>query len=653
VTDPAEKPAAPPDLSPEERIAALVRGEGAAAPPAAAFPPAAANDDDWESDLRPPASPAREDPPEGSMERGGDDEPPDDAPLEDLEPPPEGFDPGDGTLAACAREPMNDIGNSRRLRLRHGADILFVPNLGWHYWDATRWFRPDNDEDVVRRFAHPTAEAIALEAYVLELTPREREAVGDAEEALARLREIPHDIIALDDEDISKTERRRRAHVLKTEAARLKEVTSRGALAMKALQARQAQRRRFATSSGNSGKLDGMLGEARPYLAQPLSALDADPLALGLANGTLRFEKSEEPDPECPDPEAVRLRTVWRYSIRPHARGDLMTKRAPAFHCPEAKAPRFMAFLERCVPDPEVRAFLQRWFGYCLTALTGEQAFCIFYGEGKNGKSTLVDIIARVMGDYATTVPVMSIVSDQNRKGSEATPDLIRLPAARFVRSAEPKEGLPLDESFIKDVTGSEPINVRRLHHEFIEVYPFFKLVISCNRKPRIYGNDDGIWRRVILVPFEVQIPEGERDKALPKKLQAEMPGILNWMIDGALDYLGRGALDPPEKILAATQEYRDESDVVGAFVRAALELTRNPHDTVEAGELYAAFAKYCERSGLTPLGKSTFNRRMPKAADQFGIEKGKASVSYYSGVRIRAEFGPSHTPFGYGAAGD
>ncbi|OYW57875.1 MAG: hypothetical protein B7Z40_23390 [Bosea sp. 12-68-7] len=277
----------------------------------------------------------------------------------------------------------------------------------------------------------------------------------------------------------------------------------------------------------------------------------------------------------------------------------------------------------------------------------------MFYGEGSNGKSTLVDIIARVMGDYATSVPVMSLVNDTNRKGSEATPDLIRLPAARFVRSAEPKEGLPLDESLIKDMTSGEPVNVRRLNHEFVEVYPRFKLVISCNRKPKIYGNDDGIWRRVTMVPFEVQIPKEERDKELPAKLWREAPGILNWMIEGAVDFLARGALQAPDKILAATQEYRDESDIVGAFVRAALEVTRNPNDTVEAGSLYSGFVTYCNKSAITPLGKNTFNRRMPKAAESFGFEKGKSSVSLYTGIRIRPEYDPSRTPYSYGAGGE
>jgi len=571
-------------------------------------------------------------------------------PFDGDEGPPPGFAPEDPALISCAGEPQNDIGNGRRLRHRHGADLAYVPNLGWHRWDGRRWFRAEDDEDDVRALAHKTSEAIMLEAFVMAPTPREAEAMALATEAALRLHEIPHEVNELDDLDISKKEKAKRKFVLKRESDAAKVIVARGGVAEKAWTSRKAQRRRFATASGNAGKLDGMLGEARPYLVRGLQDLDADPLALNVLNGTLLFQPTEEVDPECPDPDEVRTRKVWRFSILPHERRRLITKLAPVFHCPEAEAPVFHAMLARILPDGEVRAYIQRFFGYCLTALTTEQMFCIFFGEGSNGKSTLVDIVAHLMGDYATSVPVMSLVNENNRKGSEATPDLIRLPAARFVRSAEPKEGLPLDESLIKDLTGGEPINVRRLNHEFIEVYPRFKLAISCNRKPVIRGNDDGIWRRVSLVPFEVQIPKEERDKRLPDKLKRELPGILNWMIEGALDYLNRGGLEPPEAVMAATKEYREESDPLGAFVRSAVDITRQPHDVVEQGTLYEAFGIWCKKDGKTPLAATTFARRMPKTAHDFGFEKGKSSLSVYVGIRLRPDYDPrdpSRTPYG------
>ncbi|MDR6952307.1 putative DNA primase/helicase [Ancylobacter sp. 3268] len=632
------------------RIAAIVDPEPPASP--AGIVPPQGNEageiegPQWPDDaqLGPPREPeATENPyddgPDGADADGGGE-----PPFDDDGPPP-GFEPEDPALLACAGEAQNDIGNGRRLRYRHGKNLAYVPNLGWHRWDGRRWFRAEDDEDDVRALAHDTAEAIMLEAFVIAPTPAEADAMAQAQEAERRSEDIPHEIHDLDDQELPKREKERRKFQLRRELDAAKKAMARGAVAAKSWSSRKTQRRRFAITSGNAGKLDGMLGEARPYLVHGLDQLDRDPLAFNVLNGTIHFHQAEVEDLDCPDPDVVRMVKRWVFSILPHDRRALITKLAPVFHCPEAGAPIFTAMIERILPDEAVRSYVQRFFGYCLTALTTEQMFCIFFGEGSNGKSTLVDIIAHLMGDYATSVPVMSLVTENNRKGSEATPDLIRLPAARFVRSAEPKEGLPLDESLIKDLTGGEPINVRRLNHEFIEVYPRFKLAISCNRKPRIHGNDDGIWRRVSLVPFEVQIPKGERDKKLPEKLKGEITGILNWMIEGALDYLNMGGLHPPEAVLAATQEYRDESDPMGAFVRAALDVTGYPHDTVEQGTLYEAFVKFSKRDGKTPLGATTFARRMPKAAHDFGFEKGKSSLSIYVGIRLKAEFDPSHTP--------
>ena len=579
---------------PRERIRSIV----AAAEPHAAT----AHDGDAPDDM-----PAEDMAADGGADGGSEGPPPDD-PTVDWQ-----------LVRICAAEPETDIGNSRRFRHRHGEDVLHVQNIGWHGWDGKRWYE-DVDHRLLRPMAHGTVEAITLEPYLIEPSPREQEAIDAAEEAgraLARM--TPEELKG-------------------PRAAECKRAREHGEEAMKAVQARRQSRRRFAKSAGNKGRLDAMVSEAVAYLSRPIADLDADALALNLDNGTIRFVSEEDPD--CPDPDIRRH--VWRVEMRPHDRKDLNSKLAPATFDPGARAPTFEAFIARVLPDAEVRAFVQRYFGYGLTALTSEQCFVLFHGEGRNGKSTLVDAICQVMGDYTTSLPISTLVgNDQSRKGSEATPDLARIPGARIVRTAEPKEGLPFDESLIKGLTGGEPIPVRRLNREFIDVYPTFKLVISANRKPVIKGNDDGIWRRVLLVPFDVQIPEDEVDKRLPEKLEAERSGILNWMIAGALDYLARGRLEPPEVVRAATQEYRDESDYMGAFARAALEVTRNTRDAVTPGEMYEAFKAWCERQAITPLQPTTFNRRMPKTAQQFGFDKAKASTVIYQGVRILSDYLP------------
>ncbi|GJD65160.1 DNA primase family protein [Methylobacterium frigidaeris] len=580
--------------------------------------------------VQPPPSPMME-------EYGFDDEFPDEAPPADTD---------WALVERCAAEPQNDIGNSRRLRHRAGADLLHVQNIGWHVYDAQRW-KEDIDDVGTRPVCHAVVEAIAYEAHVLKPTPREQEAIEAGDAAKRDVAAYERELASLKASE-KDADTRRRADALRESLEEAKDAVDRGREARKAFAQRQAQRKRFANTSGNKGKLDGMLSEAIPFLSRPIGDLDADQLAYNVANGTLRFVQVEMPDPECPDPDEVRMVTQWTVERRDHAREDLISKLSDIEYDEAAESPIFDKFLATILPEAEMRAFVQRYFGYSLTALTREQCFLLFHGEGRNGKSTLVDIIGKIMGDYSTTIPIDSLVnSGAQKKGSEATPDLARLPGARLVRTAEPKEGAGFDESLIKQLTAGEPILVRRLNAEFIEVYPTFKLVISANRKPDIKGNDDGIWRRVVLVPFDVQIAKEDVDKQLGDKMWAERAGILNWLVAGAIDYLTRGQLDPPKEVIEATQEYREESDLMGMFARAALEVTKDPADVVETGHLYRVFEVFCRRTGRTPFAQNTFTRRLPKTASQHGFEKGKSSVSVCTGIRVRPEFAPPPPPLG------
>jgi putative DNA primase/helicase len=551
----------------------------------------------------------------------------------------EGVDIDFDLLKVCAAEPQNDLGNSRRLRHRFGTELIHVQNVGFHAWDGRRWAE-DVDGRQTRPFCHVTVESIKFEPLVILPTPDELAEIEKAEDAITPLATARHRLAELTSKDDDERQR------LRHEISALEDAISRGRKAQGAVADRRARRRRFAVSSGNSGKISGLLNETVAYISRPLDDLDKDPLALNVSNGTLRFSVTMVEDLECPDPDVKRLKRVAHVRLDPHNREDLITKLADVDYLPKATAPVFEAFIRDILPNEAVQRFVQRYLGYCLTALTREQVFALFHGEGRNGKSTLVDIVAKILADYSTSVPISTLVNDsRGGKGSEATPDLARLPGARFVRTAEPREGLSFDESLIKGLTSGEPLPVRRLNQDFNDIYPTFKLAISVNRKPTIRGNDDGIWRRVLLVPFDVQIPIDKVDKQLSDKLWAERSGILNWLIAGLTQYLEMGGLSPPEEVRAATQEYRDESDLIGSFVRAALEITRDELDQVEAGRLYGVFVQFCKRQGITPLSGTTFNRRLPKAAAQFGFTKGKASISVYCGLRVSGEFAvASHT---------
>lgn len=588
---------------------------------AAAFSPASADD---------PAPPLA-----GSTSGGGggDDPPPDSGASGDREPVDWGL------VKRCAREPDTDIGNGRRLLLRYRDRLLWVSRIGWHVYDGRRWAE-DVDHATVRPLAHRAAEAIALEARFVGASEAEGELIEAGEVARAALAGLGP----------AETEEGR------AERKALADTVAAADKVAKKLAERRGARLRFARTSAGSSRLSNMLAEAAPYVAKAVESLNADPLAFNCLSGTLRFV--EDLDPERPEGSD---RKVWQLAIQPHRREDLISKLSPVAYDPFAEAPRFNLFLKRVLPDPEVRAFLQRFMGLCLTGLTREQVLVFFHGSGRNGKSTFVDLVARVIGDYAVTLDIASLSGEERRKGSEATPDLARLPGARLVRASEPELGVKLKEAMVKTLTAGEPIAVRRLHQEFIEVYPAFKLVLSGNHKPIVLGDDEGIWRRVLLVPWEEQIPKDEVDTELPARLWEERAGVLAWLVDGALDYLNSG-LRPPGAVTAATQEYREESDPIGAFVRAACAVTGDPSHTETPGALYAAFEIWAKREGAYLLNQATFTKRFAKTTarvwptEEGGVAQFYKAKSYgatvYRGLRVRADFTPPAASTFYGGSG-
>ncbi|WP_298981534.1 phage/plasmid primase, P4 family [uncultured Roseibium sp.] len=556
----------------------------------------------------------------------------DNAPPDDGAPPP--MPPSDEPLAPgeegnpadllCALEPETDIGNGRRFLHRNKDDVLHVSNIGWHVFDGWRWAE-DEDNRFIRPRAHQTAEAILDEIQCILPTRREelaREAAVEVEDEFFRIK--GKGAKANDEE--------------KAELKRIEPVYMAGVEAEKALSGRRSARRRYAKTSGSSGKLDNMLREAAPYRAKLLRQMDADPLAVNLSSGTLRFVSEDDPD----NPEPDEPRRIWAVRHDEHCRDDFISKLMPVKYDKAAKAPQFDKFLCDVQPHAPMRGFLKRYFGYCFTALTSEQVFVFFYGEGRNGKSTLVDLIAQIMADYSTTVPFETLAGDDRRKGGEATPDLARLPGARLVRAAEPEQGMKFRESMIKSLTSGEPILIRRLHAEFNEVYPTFKLVISGNHKPDVRGADDGIWRRVLLVPWEVQVEKDKVDKRLPEKLWEERAGVLNWLIEGALEYLQYGLMIPDE-VRAATDTYREESDPVGAFIEAYCEITGDPDDEVDPKTLYVSYKKFCEEQSHNVWKAAAFNRQMPHKAKKMGFQKAKTrGLTIYRGLKMKWEVIPT-----------
>src|SRR5215211_2988852 len=290
--------------------------------------------------------------------------------------------------------------------------------------------------------------------------------------------------------------------------------------------------------------------------------------------------------------------------LREHRREDLITKLAPVEYDPNATAPLWTSTLERVLPSPELRAFFKKLCGYALTGDVSEQLLPVLYGTGANGKSTILNALLGMLGDYGMQAAPDLLVA---KKGSHPT-ELADLFGMRFVASREVEDGSRLAESLVKQLTGGDRVKARRMRQDFWEFEPTHKVFMAVNHKPIIRGTDTAIWRRIRLIPFTETIPPAEQDKQLPAKLRSELPGILRWAVGGCLEWRREG-LQAPEAVREATGAYRAEMDVLGAFLRECCEL--GPEYNVAAKDLYGAYKFWCEDNGERPETQRRFGSRL------------------------------------------
>ena len=410
------------------------------------------------------------------------------------------------------------------------------------------------------------------------------------------------------------------AKAMKAEAAALRMAGPLDGETNRQFEERIAKARAWAIAAGNQARLSAMLTAAVPHCDVTVDDMDAGPMLLNVQGGTIELG---------PGPDVA---------IRPHRRGDRISKILPVAWDPDADCPKWRAFLDMVLPDGEVQAFLQRWFGYCLTGRTDEECLVILHGEGANGKSTLVDVILHILGEYGCTLPITSLLQDdRGRRGADATPDLARLPGKRFVSTGEADASARLAEGTVKLWTGGDRMPARHLNQGFFDFKPEFKLVISTNKRPVVRGQDHGIWRRLLLVPFGVRIEARRRKADVMAEFVAELPGILNWLLDGYRCWAERG-LDVPDAVRAATTAYRDESDPVGEFLAAAVE--RRPGALTSARELYATYTRWCAASAIKPFSNTAFGR----AVSEHGWGRVKIGTYSYQDMIIANHF-DGHDP--------
>ncbi len=354
-----------------------------------------------------------------------------------------------------------------------------------------------------------------------------------------------------------------------------------------------------------------MLIEAQHKVPVNTGQLDQDPYLMCVSNGELDLKTG---------------------ALQPHDRAHLLAKIAPTEYLQNARHPMWDRFLNDIFAgDQALIRYIQKAVGYSLTGFTGEHCVFFLYGTGRNGKSTFLDILTQLLGEYAINIQPESIMQ---RPAGGATSDIARLKAARLCTASEPGEGARLNEGLIKQLTGGDKVTAAAKYENEFEFTPEFKLWMSTNHKPCIRGTDLGVWSRIHLIPFDVQIEEHNMDRQLKSKLQRELPGILSWAVTGCLSWQREG-LKPPEKVAAAGREYRTEMDVLAAFLTECCEAGGE----APAGELFRAYAAWAREGNEFEISATKFGREMQKR-----YEKRKSSGMVYAGLHLRAAYKPDHT---------
>lgn len=318
--------------------------------------------------------------------------------------------------------------------------------------------------------------------------------------------------------------------------------------------------------------------------------------------------------------------------LKPHDREVKLTKLTHVAYDPYALCPTWLKFLDQIfLGDNELIDYMQRLIGYSLTAEISEQLMVFLVGDGSNGKSTFVNTIKSLMGEYGLQVNSNTFI--KKRDGGGANNDIARLAGSRFVSAVESEDGEQLAESLVKQLTGGEAITARFLRQEYFEFIPEFKVFFTTNHKPVIKGADNGIWRRIKLIPFNLRLPKEQADLKLPEKLSLEMSGILNWAIEGCLKWQQEG-LNEPIIVKKSTGEYKEEMDILGPFLEECCEII--PSGTVTAKELYEKYSHWCYDNGEIILKNRAFYRVMETKG--FRKFRGAGNKFYFEGVTFCSE---------------
>jgi len=487
------------------------------------------------------------------------------------------------TLEFCATLDENDRDNGQRLLKWYGQKVLHVSETGWLTWTGTHWDF-ETGQHAVERCAHEVVTMIKREAALLTYDEKAVKIIDDAAKLIEQYKgeKAPADV---------------------TRQIKLAEAIS------KSLAQARHGRYQFGVRSGDRARTKAMIDQAEPHRSVLPEVLDQDDLAINCKNGTLLIELAEDMESDPDEP-----RHIAQVELRPHDPADMISKIAGAPYDPQASAPNFLTDLALYQPDESSRAFLQVFIGYAALGLTGRQVYGFFYGDGANGKSAFLMACSRALGTYHKAQNYTSVTGNNMPTGDKPSPDWARLPGVRLLTIEEVPRNEPIKEELVKLVTSGTPMPVRHLNKGMFDLHPKFTCVMTSNAEPNIRGHDKGIWRRTLILPWDYTIPQA---KMLPFEMvmaryDAELPGILNWIVEGSKLYLNHG-LDPfiTERMKQFTASVRADRDAVGQFVidcveHAEPEMLENgangPQKFITGPNLYTAFKTYCEANAIDPI---------------------------------------------------
>jgi putative DNA primase/helicase len=358
----------------------------------------------------------------------------------------------------------------------------------------------------------------------------------------------------------------------------------------------------------NLSKIKNTLELAQPRLAKSITEFDTDPMLFAAGNTWIDLKTGQPVTPKANT--LVSLQSSVRYD-------------------PEADCPLFKSFLNEIFLDNDALVkFVQRTVGYSLTGRIEEQCFFPMNGDGANGKSTLLNILSRLLGDYSKAAATATLMANQRQGVGD---DLMYLAGARMITISETDRNQSLAEAKLKQMTGGDEITARVLWGSYTTFKIVGKIFVATNNLPKVNGRDHGIFRRFQIVPFNRTFQSHEQDKALPDKLEAELSGILNWALRGCLNWQEQG-LNPPQIVKDQLDHYQQDMDTVAKFVDAQLVL--DPASKIQSSELYQEYRSWCQRMGYSQQDDKQFKASMLTIE---GIRDGRTKVGrHFAGVHYR-----------------